>query len=296
MSDNSNNTAPISEFAQDPIQFYIIALNEENNILDCINSIKATGARSITVLDGGSTDGTQCIARKAGCTVVVLPETSISYRRGYGINQTTLEYICFVDADQRLCLDVKYLTVLPAYFKSDEILAGLQLKLTANDRCRGYWVAGFAKRLELITGTEGPRKVIGTPCVFRSDIAKSIGYDKNLTGPSDDTLFCSKLTNAGYKLIAVSERATEMVRASFKGTIRKAFWYGRGDAEYIEFDKVNRSRHLFHVLIRGPIIYPAIMCMERVSLVPFFIIFGLSRVTGLVFGTFVKKDLTKTFS
>jgi glycosyltransferase involved in cell wall biosynthesis len=296
MNTDPTQLRDIADSKKKSIQFYIVALNEKYNILDCINSIKATGTNNITVLDGGSIDGTQEIVRNAGCNIIELPNTSISYRRGYGINQAALDYICFIDADQRLYLGVEYQNALMAYFNSDMTLAGLQLKLTASDKCEGYWAAGFSKRLELITGTEGKRAVIGTPCVFRSDIVKLIGYEKNLTGPSDDTLFCSKVIQLGYKLIAVSEGANEIVRASFKGTIRKAFWYGKGDAEYMRFDKSNRGRHLYHVLIRGPIIYPAIILMEKPYLVVFFVIFGFARAMGLAIGSVLKKDLTKTFS
>ena len=36
----------------------IPTLNEENNILNCINSVKKSGIKKIIVIDGGSTDKT----------------------------------------------------------------------------------------------------------------------------------------------------------------------------------------------------------------------------------------------
>lgn len=279
------------------IEYFIIALNEESNILGCIDSIKSVGGEKITILDGGSFDLTRDIALRNGCKVVALPETSISCRRGRAINMAQSEYICFVDADQRLIGPSEgFSERLIKHFENEDELAGVQFSLSADESCVGYWAKGFAKRLEMITGQHGLRRVIGTPCVFRLSFAKKVGYDENLTGPSDDTLFCSKLIESGFTLRAITEKARERVRANFRGTIRKAFWYGRGDAEYIRFNSKSRRSHLYHVLIRGPIIFPIVVAIEKSSMLPFFLIFGFVRAAGLLYGYLTKRDLTKTSS
>ena len=279
------------------IEFFIVTLNEEVNIAGCIDSIKSVGGEKITILDGGSVDLTRDIAMQKGCKVVTLPESSISFRRGRAINIAQSEYICFVDADQRLIPTGEGLTkTIIKYFENESCLAGVQFSLSANEGCIGYWAKGFAKRHEMITGQPGLRKVVGTPCVFRQSLVKQIGYDESLTGPSDDTLFCSKLIEGGFILRAITEKASELVRASFSGTLRKAFWYGCGDAEYIRFNKKTRSSHLFHVLIRGPIIFPIRVALEKATMVPFFLIFGFARVAGFFYGYITVNDLTKTSS
>lgn len=279
------------------IEYFIIALNEEFNISGCIDSIKSVGGEKITILDGGSVDLTRDIAVRNGCKVVALPESSISFRRARAINMAQSEYVCFVDADQRLTWTGEgFAETIIKYFENESYLAGVQFSLSANESCVGYWARGFAKRLEMITGQQGLRKVIGTPCVFRLSFAKKVGYDESLTGPSDDTLFCSKLVESGFTLRAITEKASELVRASFRGTIRKAFWYGCGDAEYIRFNSKNRRNHLFHVLIRGPIIFPIRVAVEKATMVPFFLIFGFVRAAGLLYGYLTIRDLTKTSS
>lgn len=279
------------------IEYFILTLNEESNIAGCIDSIKSVGGEKITVLDGGSVDLTRDIVLQSGCKVVALPETSISCRRGRAINMAESEYICFVDADQRL-IEPKEMFAerLIKYFENESELAGVQFTLSADESCVGYWARGFAKRLEMITGQNGPRKVIGTPCVFRLSYAQKVGYDESLTGPSDDTLFCSKLIDSGFTLRAITEKARERVRANLRGTIRKAFWYGRGDAEYIRFNANGRGNHLYHVLIRGPIIFPIVVAVEKFSMLPFFLTFGFVRAAGLLYGCLTKRDLTKTSS
>lgn len=279
------------------IEHVIVALNEESNIKQCIDSIKSFEGAKLTLLDGGSTDRTRDIARECGCHVVCLPDTSISYRRGYAIANATEQYVCFVDADQRLInSSADGVETIKQYFEENPLLAGVQYALLVDNPDKTYWVKGFAKRLELITGKAGARKVIGTPCIFRVSHARTVGYEENLTGPSDDTLFCSRLINNGFQLIAISQSAVEVVRSSLHKTIKKAYWYGRGDAEYIRYDTKNRTRHLYHVLVRGPVIYPLSLGFRNISLVPFFIIFGLSRVMGLISGIVTKEDLTKTSS
>lgn len=275
--------------------YVIVALNEESNIFDCIQSIKAFGGADIYLLDGGSIDKTVSIAQDLGCKTIILPGSSISIRRGYALDNIDCKYLFFVDADHRLSSEYAENELLK-YFDKNEKLAGIQLRLDAHKSTKGYWAKGFSERLRMITATPGGRVVIGTPCIFRKKITQQIGYDKNLTGPSDDTLFCSKLIAAGYSLLAVKECAYELVRGTFRGTLKKAFWYGMGDAEYIEHDKKNRSRHLYHVYIRGIVIYPFRVLCKAFHLTPFFLIFGVVRGLGLLWGTFNRGDLSKTRS
>jgi glycosyltransferase involved in cell wall biosynthesis len=279
------------------IEYFILTFNEEENIAHCVGSLKKIGALKITILDGGSQDSTVLIAKECGCNVLSLPETSISFRRNKAFEICKSEYLCFVDADQRLnSIDVNFESKITEYFLKDPKLAGLQLRLKAAKGMRGYWAKGFAERHNLITGAPGFKIVIGTPSVFRLNLARNAIYEKTLTGPSDDTLFCVRLIDQGLRLISIAESAEEIVRGNFKGTIKKAFWYGLGDAEFIRFNKSTIMRHLFHVLIRGLVIYPSSMFFIKPYMVPFFIIFGLTRVAGLIFGFIVRPDLTNMTS
>lgn len=275
--------------------YIVIAWNEELNIRDCINSIKALTSSEIYLLDGGSTDKTTAIAAQLGCKVISMPGSSISERRGFALKNIACEYIFFVDADQRLAKKYTEEQLL-AHFNSIKNLAGIQLRLEGCPSTVGYWANGFSERLKMITATPGGRSVIGTPCIFNKNLASHIEYEKNLTGPSDDTLYCSRLISAGYQLRAVEQGAYEVVRSSFKGTLKKAFWYGMGDAEYIRYDKENRLKHLYHVYVRGIIIYPMLTFNRKIHLAPFFLIFGVTRGAGLIYSAISKKDLSKTKS
>ena len=83
-------------------EYYIMALNEEKNIRACIKSIISSGGENITILDGGSNDETEKIAGKCGANFISFPGTSLSYRRGFAIEESKADFVFFVDADQRL--------------------------------------------------------------------------------------------------------------------------------------------------------------------------------------------------
>lgn len=84
--------------------FIIPALNEEEYIGRCIDSIKkqGEGVFEIIVVDNGSTDKTTEIARKKGCKVIFEKEKGISPARNRGAREAKGNYLCFIDADGEL--------------------------------------------------------------------------------------------------------------------------------------------------------------------------------------------------
>ena len=77
----------------------ILTLNEESNIVDCIASVK--GADQVLVVDAGSTDRTQELARGAGALVVVRPMTDFAEQRNFAHQQVTSDWVLHLDADER---------------------------------------------------------------------------------------------------------------------------------------------------------------------------------------------------
>jgi glycosyltransferase involved in cell wall biosynthesis len=279
-------------------EYFIVTLNEEKNIRDCIESVKKFSKNGeIYILDGGSTDATREISLELDVKFLSFPNTSLSFRRGYAIQQSEAEYIVFVDADQRLVVnnDQNENTLLE-YFQNEDMLAGVVFKKIISSVDKNYWERGFEMRHSIVSGGGQHVKVIGTPCIFRGRYGKLVGFNQKLTGSCDDTVFCDRLIDAGYYLKAVKETAIEKVRSSFSDTAKKAFWYGMGDAEYIRLYGRNAKRHLYHVFIRGPIIYPFKVAFKKPSLILFFILFGFIRASGLVYGVLDPKDLSKTSS
>ena len=275
-------------------EYFILTLNEENNIKECIESIQDVGGLNITILDGGSSDKTKEISSEFNVNFLSFPKSSLSFRRGHAIDESNAEYVVFVDADQRLIkYDYDLEEAIDKYFIDDDKLSGLVFsKITPENS--NYWERGFGLRHKIVAGNGTPQKVIGTPTVFKSKYGKEVGFNRDLEGSCDDTVFCDRLIKSGYVLRSMPQNAIEIVRSSLKDTIKKAFWYGNGDSEYIKLYKETRLRHLFHVIVRMPILHPFSVFFKEPSLVIFFIIFGITRLYGMIYGFIVKKDLSST--
>lgn len=265
----------------------ILTYNEQKNITDCISSAKECGFDNIAVFDGGSTDDTVSIAKKMGVIVFAEKGSSISMRRGYGLQyacDNAYDYVFFVDADQRL-MDKDTQGKVNAIFSKNKLVTGIQLNIVSPEYSGSfnYWQKGFYSRHALITADYSLKKVIGTPCFFRIDIVKDFKYNTGkINGPSDDTFFCKQINSKGFQLISTDIKCTEIVRASFLSTVRKAFWYGIGDAEYVinEVNSSDRKNHMFHVLIRNPLINPIRKWNDFFF---FYLIFGFSRMGGFLY-------------
>jgi glycosyltransferase involved in cell wall biosynthesis len=78
----------------------IITLNEEANIVACIESVK--DAAEVVVVDSGSDDRTVELARRAGARVTMHPMTDFSDQRNYAESLATKDWVLSLDADERV--------------------------------------------------------------------------------------------------------------------------------------------------------------------------------------------------
>jgi len=94
-------TALPTKVTQVPISVVILTLNEEINIAQCLASCAWCG--DVHVLDSGSTDQTQAIAREFGAQVHVHPFKSFGEQRNWAIDNidTKYDWIFHLDADER---------------------------------------------------------------------------------------------------------------------------------------------------------------------------------------------------
>jgi len=96
----------INELPENSISVIVIAFNEENALADCLESV--SWADEIVVVDSGSTDGTQEIAKKYTDNVYV--EASWP---GFGIQKQRAQshahgrWILSIDADERVTPELK---------------------------------------------------------------------------------------------------------------------------------------------------------------------------------------------
>lgn len=77
-----------------------IALNEEHNIVDCLESVK--WADELIVVDSGSTDKTVELARKFPAKVLQMEWRGYGATRNLALNHATGDWILWLDADERV--------------------------------------------------------------------------------------------------------------------------------------------------------------------------------------------------
>jgi len=91
-----------------PIAVIILTFNEENNIIDCLESVKDFAAE-IFIVDSGSTDRTLEIISNYPVQVFQHPFENYSQQRNWALQNLpiTTEWVINLDADQRLTEEFK---------------------------------------------------------------------------------------------------------------------------------------------------------------------------------------------
>ncbi|MEM7307786.1 MAG: glycosyltransferase family 2 protein [Planctomycetota bacterium] len=78
----------------------IIALNEADRLGDCLASVAFCD--EVVVVDSGSTDGTQELARQAGARVLERPFDGFGPQKNFAVAQASHDWVLCLDADERI--------------------------------------------------------------------------------------------------------------------------------------------------------------------------------------------------
>jgi len=82
----------------------MVTLNEAANLPRTLDSVRWAG--EVVLIDSGSTDGTQEIARKMGAKVIEEPWKGFAAQKNFAIEQTTGEWILSLDADEEVSAEL----------------------------------------------------------------------------------------------------------------------------------------------------------------------------------------------
>lgn len=132
----------------------ILTLNEENRILQCIRS--ADFADQILVVDSGSLDQTQELARGAGAEVFNYPDwQGFAEQRNRLLNHCRCDFIFFLDADEE---------ITPAL--------EIEIKSVLNDTCDAIWEVmwdqvAFGRSLTRMQTTGGVQRMFRRESIER---------------------------------------------------------------------------------------------------------------------------------
>lgn len=257
-----------------PVSVTICTLNEEKNISKCIESMMRQNPYEIILVDGSSNDKTVDIAKKYNVKVIVVDKKGLAYQRKIAVENCSQKYIAIMDADHR-----------PDPGSFAEMIN--QLEFTGFDgieafiysvKNKSFWDWSMEQNFILSHNIPRETDMIGTPCIYKSEVLKSNNFDPFFTASSDDTDLSYRLIKKGFRLGICSAIVRQEHRSEMKTFIKKLVWYGKGDAQFV----YKHPERLFHMLKHHYYNYPikksfyAIKKL-RFQVIPFFIMYGLIR-------------------
>ena len=85
---------------KNPLSVAIITKNESHNLPDCLKSVAF--ADQVVVVDTGSTDGTEAIAKEFGCDFFIEEWKGFGSQKQSAIDKCNNEWVLLLDADERI--------------------------------------------------------------------------------------------------------------------------------------------------------------------------------------------------
>jgi glycosyltransferase involved in cell wall biosynthesis len=107
-----------------PFSVSLITLNEELNLPRCLESVRHL-ASEIVVVDSGSTDGTEAVARTAGALFISHPWQGFTRQKNLSLDHCTQPWVLCLDADEAV---------------SPELARSIRQALTGSPAVRGFEV------------------------------------------------------------------------------------------------------------------------------------------------------------
>lgn len=258
----------------------VCAKNEADRISACLESVAAQGVGKVIVVVAESTDRTESIVGDMGFRYLSGTGRGLTADRQLGISEADSEFICFVDADQRLGQQqISRMLGEMIELKFDAINAGLSIEGL------GWFCRAENEFFHLTHNVAGPKQMIGVaPTIFRSDVFKMVGFDSFITSTIDDTDFFYRLTSTtAFRLGRSREVVSQAHRAGSSAYLRKFWWYGKGDGEFCMKHPRRAWSMLFHLLARYPVVYPVqAIFAGHFRAAPYAIIQGVVRAMSAV--------------
>jgi len=187
------------------VSVVIPALNEGEEIELCLDSLQAQKFHDfeVIVVDNGSTDDTEKVARRYGCRVVHEARQGVSFARQRGFEEARGEIVASTDADT--IVPPEWLELIVESFVENPVQVGVYGKILLRERRgQGQWLAEFLFTLFLrLNHLLGRPHFCGPNFAVRREIFKRVGGFKEGDHPytvSEDLQLSLKLKEEGYIL------------------------------------------------------------------------------------------------
>lgn len=236
------------ETVKENIMACVCTYNEENNIKDCIRTIRDNGIEDILVVDA-SIDNTKEIALAEGVKCITC-EKGLAIQRQKAIELCEKEYLVFVDADDRLkedCIDILMKEMQTTGY--DAIQASVRVY-----EPKTYWQKAIDATWQYGIYKVGPSNMVGRPAIYRAVAIKDAGADIRFANiGNEDTAIAIRMEKKGYKQGIGSGISNRICHASYKDNKKEWVKYGKGDAMVIKQYPEKKKSIYWHLLYNYPV-------------------------------------------
>jgi len=210
------------------VSVIIPALNEEENIEDCILSLQSLDkmdmAVEIIVIDNGSTDATFEIASKMGVKTHLLKDVNVAALRNYGASISTGCLLAFLDADCIVAEDW-LMQAIDTINKEDADAVGSVHEIPYSSN----WVGRVAEKLgSKKSGVNAKYIPSGNFIIKRASFEMIEGFNGDLE-TSEDVDICYRLMKTGGRIFLNPKiRALHYgAPTSAKEMFLRELWHGK---------------------------------------------------------------------
>ena len=263
-----------------PVSVIIITKNAEDTLNECLGAVTRNNPAEIIVVDGKSTDHTVQIARDYTPRIYSDGGGGKSAARQLGAEQSTQEYIAYIDADVFLT-DNALSTMLSELQNSDCVSISGQQTL---DYARNptYWQRSQYQHARLSYPEKRPPGISMAGCLFRRETILEYGFELAFKGTMDDIDLEYRLRQDGYDFGRSSAVIYHHGSADFRSFVSYRFFLGQVKTCYV------RKFGLWHAGFWPPLytLYWLAFSLLKVKfkLIPYFIVNGIAETAGMIQG------------
>lgn len=215
----------------------------------------------VIVADNGSIDGTACIAKEWGASVIDAPGLKVGGVRNRGASNATGSIVAFTDSD--ILVDRLWIATAVECLKNDKIGA-------VGGGCRspenGTWVEK-AWPIRLVTASISVKYLAGSSFVLRRELFEKLGgFNENIVAAEDDDL-SQRIRDLQLMLLQVPN--CHVVHLGYPQTLiavaRRQVWLGSSIVLSISqmYDPMNVLTYLF--LVSSISLFPASLFALKTS-------------------------------
>jgi len=206
------------------ITFVVCSKNAIDTIEQCLSSIKDY---PVILVDKDSTDGTLDIAKSfKNVKIVKQKGDGLADAHNIGLEKVKTEFVCIFGSDNMLDYDnvfrLKYRMIYNDWIGASYRTVILNPDTYFDKALNIWWIKKFQ---------EGEREVIGTPSIYKTEILKKFGYNKEMQF-CDDSDLGKRLKDAGYKQGYSEFFVYDISKNNLKSIYSRFKMYGVSDFQY----------------------------------------------------------------